>query len=287
MHVHALEPEPEAASQLNNGFDKKRFRNFRVYQIAVGNQAKSITLNITRKPSMSSVLNPDISSFRRSFGEAKNGEEWIRDLDVVRKIEVTCKSLETIFREHINSGFVDFLKIDAQGTELDILQSGVKMLRDGRAGVICVEVSFFPIYKGQAHFSDVDSFLRDCGYRFVDCRMYSDVIEREDSFTPGEKLYERPKSTSVGDAWYVNDKFKLQTEVQEEIQKRLRCAIILGAEGYFSEASDLLNGIIEEKQRNELFRYLTYTTGVSRFKHFIRRWMPPAILQARARMKKS
>jgi hypothetical protein len=57
---------------------------------------------------------------------------------------------------------VSFMKLDAQGAELDILGGGRRLLR-GCVGVE-VEVEFSPIYEGQPVFSDVDQFLREQGF---------------------------------------------------------------------------------------------------------------------------
>jgi hypothetical protein len=57
---------------------------------------------------------------------------------------------------------VSFMKLDAQGSELDILRGGRGLLQSC-VGVE-VEVEFSPIYEGQPQFSDVDQFLREHGF---------------------------------------------------------------------------------------------------------------------------
>jgi hypothetical protein len=59
---------------------------------------------------------------------------------------------------------IHMLKIDTQGTELDILRSGTKVLEH----VLCIriEVEFAAVYDQQALFSDVDAFLRDRDFQF-------------------------------------------------------------------------------------------------------------------------
>jgi hypothetical protein len=57
---------------------------------------------------------------------------------------------------------VDYIKIDTQGTELEILKGGINVLKNVRT--LEVEVEFNPIYVGQPIFSDVDLFLRSEGF---------------------------------------------------------------------------------------------------------------------------
>jgi len=54
------------------------------------------------------------------------------------------------------------IKLDTQGSELDILTGAINALR----GVIAleIEVEFNPIYTGQPLFADVDTFLRRHGF---------------------------------------------------------------------------------------------------------------------------
>jgi FkbM family methyltransferase len=59
---------------------------------------------------------------------------------------------------------VDFIKIDVQGSELNVLKNAKRILP--QVLVIQVEVEFVELYKGQPMFSDVDAFLRRMGFQF-------------------------------------------------------------------------------------------------------------------------
>jgi methyltransferase FkbM-like protein len=57
---------------------------------------------------------------------------------------------------------MDLLKIDVQGSELDVFKSGRRLL--ARAVAVQTEVSFVPLYRGQPAFGAVDTFLRSLGF---------------------------------------------------------------------------------------------------------------------------
>lgn len=58
----------------------------------------------------------------------------------------------------------DFLKLDVQGAELDILAHGTRTLKD--VSIVQTEVSFLPLYEDQPLFADIDRFLRGEGFTF-------------------------------------------------------------------------------------------------------------------------
>jgi len=60
----------------------------------------------------------------------------------------------------------DFLKIDVQGSELDVLAGSKRTLESTL--FVHVETEFAPIYKGQPLFADIDVFLRQQGFEFLD-----------------------------------------------------------------------------------------------------------------------
>jgi len=61
---------------------------------------------------------------------------------------------------------VDFMKLNVQGAELEILKGAGKLL--SRVTGIMVEMSFVESYKNRPFFSDIDSFLRAQNFTFFD-----------------------------------------------------------------------------------------------------------------------
>lgn len=89
---------------------------------------------------------------------------------------VDLSHLATVKTEHVKTSTldevlvdvprIDFLKLDIQGFELAALQHAKQVLL--RTNVIHCEISFAEIYQGQALFSDVETFLREHGFYFLD-----------------------------------------------------------------------------------------------------------------------
>lgn len=59
---------------------------------------------------------------------------------------------------------IDFLKLDVQGAELDVIKGAGRLLDD--VLVIHTEVEFLELYKGQPLFSEIEHFLRGQGFQF-------------------------------------------------------------------------------------------------------------------------
>lgn len=61
--------------------------------------------------------------------------------------------------------WAEFLKIDTQGTEYDILQGSLQTLARETVAVVA-EVAFCELYQGQKLFSDVEALMRQHGFSF-------------------------------------------------------------------------------------------------------------------------
>ncbi len=123
------------------------------------------TLYLTKEPACSSLYKPD--PYLVSNYPAFHYEEEVGQILVDTTTLDLWANGEKI--EHI-----DHLKIDTQGSELDILRGSVTILKTVRS--IQVEVEFNPMYIGQCIFSEVDLFLRKHGFvlwKFSEITHYS------------------------------------------------------------------------------------------------------------------
>jgi FkbM family methyltransferase len=111
---------------------------------------------------------------RRTFyrtAAPENSSLYPPNHGLLRKFQALADLFEVVGTEEIDTvrlddvaelGDIDFIKIDVQGAELDVLRGGARVLRD--AVVVQTEVEFVPMYDGQPLFGDVDVALREAGF---------------------------------------------------------------------------------------------------------------------------
>ncbi len=158
-HYYAFEANDEEAEALKSTFKKDNlWGNFTVIPKAVLSKEGMATLYITKQPGLSSMLKPNYAVIDKYYDNP--------DFRIESKINVPTISLDRAAELY---EFQDacFLKVDTQGTELDILKSGKKILKDSVLAVY-VEVEFQPFYMKQPLFSDVDVYLRELGFSMFD-----------------------------------------------------------------------------------------------------------------------
>ena len=110
---------------------------------------------------------------------------------------------------------LDFLKMDIQGSELQVLNSGKRILKDCVA--IHLEVSFVPLYQDQPCFGEIDTWMRSQGYlphAFIDIKRWSiyPTIRNGNFRVPFNQLLE-------ADILYIKDPLNLQSLSNESIKK--------------------------------------------------------------------
>jgi protein O-GlcNAc transferase len=96
---------------------------------------------------------------------------------------------------------IDFLKIDVQGAELDVLSGAERLLR--QTVLIQIEVEFVEMYEGQPLFADIDRHLRQRGFQFHTFRGFGSRMFRP--LTNPDKPYEGINQLLWSDAVYVAD----------------------------------------------------------------------------------
>lgn len=116
----------------------------------------------TAYPSSSSFYQPDMKELQR-FPDRIN-------LTVVDTIPLETIDFDSFANEN-NIDYVDFIKLDTESAELDILKGAADFLRKSVTG-LSIEIWFQPWHSGQPVFSDVDSYLRGLGFRLYDLEVY-------------------------------------------------------------------------------------------------------------------
>lgn len=116
------------------------------------------TLYLTKQRGCSSLLEPN-AAFLEPFPY-----KWA--FEVEKRLPVTLTSLDTMCaREDVTPTVI---KLDTQGSELDILRGGERAIQS--ALLIESEVEFNPLYIGQPLFGDMDAFLRARGFALLALR---------------------------------------------------------------------------------------------------------------------
>ena len=152
-----LEPDIRAFEQLCS-----TSRRHYIHALA-WSQSENLSLNITRSPGKSSIYFPN----KELLKQFPNSERF----DVIQTISVPdfqVFPLDTLLNKHEIKD-VDFLKLDTQGSELDILKGSEGILGKSILG-LKVEVEFIEIYKNQPLFPEIDCFLRKFGFELFDLK---------------------------------------------------------------------------------------------------------------------
>ena len=157
--VTGFEPDEAQHAQLLAARPGGAYRYLRDF-IGAGGPA---TLHVTRWPGCTSLYRPDpkVIDLFDTLGAAGPGGNF----HVIRTEPVETRRLDDI----PECPPADYLKLDVQGAELDVLRGAATSL--ARAVVIELEVEFVPLYENQPLFGDLQTFLRGHGFvlhKFLD-----------------------------------------------------------------------------------------------------------------------
>lgn len=151
-----FEPEASEAERLTQEGDS-RWRKFEVLSFAVGGTSGSQLFHMPDEPQAASLLRHNDSMIER-FGRPH--------LHRTRQaLPVRTWTLDELrLSGHVDR--VDYMKIDVEGAELDILKAGTSVLDECVA--LKVEVSFLEQRTGQPLAWEVARYLLDAGFEVVE-----------------------------------------------------------------------------------------------------------------------
>lgn len=171
--IIAFEPLPEAAERFARLFaDSDRVT---LHNTALGAGAGSAALHISARPDSSS-LRPISATQSRLFP----GTHEVGTLTVP-----VGRLPDFVSREAL--GAPALLKIDVQGTELDVLRGAADLLDE--FDWLYVEASWLPLYEGQSLADDVTAYLETKGFVVAD--LFNQVTGPDGALVQADFLFRR------------------------------------------------------------------------------------------------
>jgi len=228
IDYYGFEPDPDECASLNKK-DGHPWKSTTFIPAALGSSEGSMDLNIYRQRGCSSGLEAC-----RDIGEMfSRGDYYI--LDGV--IQVPTMTLDHSVGEY----FIDspaFMKIDVQGMEVDVFQGGIRTLTNSLVG-IRTEVNFFPTYKGQPLFAEIDQALRPYGFvpmRWLESHEWRRLTRiKYPALADGDLPYSRGQMMHA-DILYLLHPESLKADTEADVERLVKLALSAVCYEHFDHA---------------------------------------------------
>lgn len=153
FRIFGFDPDEAECSRLQASYSHLPAGYITCVPVGLAGSPGLRNLYLTKEPACSS-LHPPIQHLAEEYPA----------LDCISLQEIKTAHVTTLdlWAQHQNLRTVDYIKIDTQGSELEILKGGECILATTRC--IDIEVEFNPIYEGQTLFGETDTYLRSKGF---------------------------------------------------------------------------------------------------------------------------
>jgi FkbM family methyltransferase len=155
LKIYCIEPNHRLLPALD---EISRHRsNIFIKDIALSNSGGEFTLHVTSNQRSSSLNELNDEEVR------KLSHEHRALLEETESFKVKTSTLDEEFKD---APRILLIKLDTQGTELEILKGGLETLK--RTKFVLTEMNNHRLYKNTCQYYEVDDFLRAHGFRLVD-----------------------------------------------------------------------------------------------------------------------
>lgn len=150
IHLYGFDPDVEECERLSAIYPQK---NVHIVPKGLAEKPGKYCLYRTKEPACSSMYKP-LTTLTESYPS-------LDCATLMDEVSFEATTLDHWSKEN-DISYIDYIKLDTQGSELNILRGGKKILSTTR--IIELEVEFNPIYENQPLFNDIDRFLRAEGF---------------------------------------------------------------------------------------------------------------------------
>jgi FkbM family methyltransferase len=171
--IFCFEPFSESCDYL-----KKRFindSNIKIVETALGSKDETKTLYVSNFSNLNSLQRPN----ERSWGFADK-----------KSVDVETTTLDQ-FCHNNDIKQIDILKLDVQGSELDVLMGSKTLLKKGSISLVYVEWQVVPLYENHHKYYKIAEFLTEYEYEFFN--LYNINEARSGQIRWGDAIYTSKK----------------------------------------------------------------------------------------------
>ena len=222
-HLFVCEPDPAEVVRIEKKLKiEGRWKKVTTIPAALASKEGTVVLHQAEKAGMSSLLDANSKEIKKYYSISGEGR-------VEKDISVPSLTLDAA-SEQYGMKNLSVIKLDTQGTELDILKSGPRTLSSVLA--VYIEIEFIPLYMKRPSPSEIQTFLESAGFRLIDFKRT--VLRRR---TIARPIYSK-RELSWAHGLYIRERNSDRTPLTPEQLLRLACCLF--AFEYFDYAVSLL-----------------------------------------------
>jgi len=215
-----------------------KFKNKKFLPYALFKSNGSEILYVTKSQGTTSILKPNFE-----FLNTLKLTSWIEGYKIISEQQVQTISLDQVIKKY-ELEHIDFLKLDTQGSEYDILN--VSQLNKKMISIIKTEAEVVSLYERQGLLHDISKLLYDNGFSLIDLQLKP--LRHLNQHFPYSKY-----RLGWTDAIFIQDNIEIQKNEFHFVKQ----ALILAELGFVDLCGHLLKrvSIITEKDKNQLLTY--------------------------------
>jgi FkbM family methyltransferase len=218
--VIAFEPEEKAFKELSQRYSSD---NYIILQEALSKKKQEVELKLTKKRQCSSLLEPNMELLN-TFPASERFEVEARERFMTDSLDNVLEK-NKIFNPN-------FIKLDIQGAELEVLQGAPKTLE--KIACIELEIAFSELYMDQPLFSEIELYLREFNFEVWDIRRDYQKLDstinigtKKGKLTSGDALFFKKPSELV-----KNNKFLSELDFKKLIRNSFMVSEVYGFSDY-------------------------------------------------------
>lgn len=181
--IYGFDPDEDECVRLKEKYQQLPNQLVNLEPVALGQYEGKRELYVTQEPAC--------SSFYKPIKLLTDRYPTLSSMGIEKKVMVAVTTLYNWAKKNEVKS-LDYIKLDTQGAELEILKGANSLIKTTRC--IDIEVIFNPLYEGQSLFCDIDKFLRAQGFvlwKFTNLVHYSLDGEQVELNQPLELYYDR------------------------------------------------------------------------------------------------